>query len=84
MNKNSSTYPLAFDKYNKGEDDLTPAMLRSKEESAPNYIFNSYWLAYWAHSNPTNRYSNLTEIADMFDSMYLPTFTEYAEYDFRN
>jgi len=84
LNQNSSTYPQAFDRYTKGEDDLTPAMLRSKEESAPNYIFNSYWLAYWAHSNPTNRYSNMTEIADMFDSMYMPTFTEYAEYDFRN
>jgi len=46
LNKNSSTYPLAFDKYNKGEDDLTPSILRSKEESAPNFIFNSYWLSY--------------------------------------
>ena len=84
LNKNSSTYPLAFDKYNKGEDDLTPSILRSKEESAPNFIFNSYWLSYWAHSNPTNRYTNLLEMSDLFDSMYLPTFTEYAEYDFRN
>ena len=84
LNQNSSTYPLAFDRYTKGEDDLTPAMLRSKEESAPNHIFNSYWLAYWAHSNPSNRYTNLNEIANMFDNMYMPTFTEYAEYDFRN
>ena len=84
LNKNSSTYPLGYDKYLKGEDDLTPAILRSKEESAPNFVFNSYWLSYWAHSNPTNRYTNMTEIADMFDNMYMPTFTEYAEYDFRN
>lgn len=84
LNKNSSTYPLGYDKYLKGEDDLTPAILRSKEESAPNFVFNSYWLSYWAHSNPTNRYTNVVEIADMFDNMYMPTFTEYAEYDFRN
>ena len=84
LNTNASTYPLAYDKYNKGEEDLTPALLRSKEESAPNHIFNSYWLSYWAHSNPTNRYNNLIDTASMFDNMYLPTFTEYAEYDFRN
>lgn len=84
LNKNSSTYPLGYDKYLKGEDDLTPAILRSKEESAPNFVFNSYWLSYWAHSNPTNRYTNMYEISDMFDNMYMPTFTEYAEYDFRN
>ena len=84
LNKNSSTYPLAYDKYLKGEDDLTPSILRSKEESAPNFVFNTYWLNYWAHSNPSNRYTNILEVSDMFDAMYMPTFTEYAEYDFRN
>jgi len=42
LNKTSSTYPLGYDKYAKGEDDLTPQILRSKEEAAPNYVFNSY------------------------------------------
>jgi hypothetical protein len=39
---NSSQYNLSFDKFNKGEDDLTPNLLKSKEESAPNHIFNTY------------------------------------------
>lgn len=42
LNKTSSTYPLSYSKYLKGEDDLTPQILRSKEEAAPNYVFSSY------------------------------------------
>jgi hypothetical protein len=34
----NTTYDLIL----KGEDDLTPSMLRSKEESAPSYLFSSY------------------------------------------
>lgn len=84
LNKTSSTYPVGYDRYPKGEDDLTPQVLRSKEESAPNYVFNTYWLNYWAHSNPSKRYSNVEDISSVFESAYMPTFTEYAEYDFRN
>ena len=40
--KSASQYSLNFDKFNKGEDDLTPNLLKSKEESAPNHIFNAY------------------------------------------
>jgi hypothetical protein len=39
---NSSQYSLYFDRFNKGEDDLTPNLLKSKEESAPNHVFNTY------------------------------------------
>jgi hypothetical protein len=41
-NNNSSNYALAFDKFLKNEDDLTPNLLKSKEESAPNHVFNTY------------------------------------------
>jgi hypothetical protein len=39
---NASSYNLSFDKFLKKEDDLTPNLLKSKEESAPNHVFNSY------------------------------------------
>jgi len=42
FNKNSSNYPTGFDRFPVGEEDLTPNLLRSKEESAPNHIFSSY------------------------------------------
>jgi len=41
-NTSSSNYALAFDRFLKNEDDLTPNLLKSKEESAPNHIFNTY------------------------------------------
>ena len=37
--KNSSNYPLGFSRY--ASDDLTPEMLKSREEAAPNHIFNT-------------------------------------------
>jgi hypothetical protein len=37
---------LTFDRYEKGADDSAPTLLRSKEESAPNHLFSSYWLNY--------------------------------------
>jgi hypothetical protein len=30
------------------------------------------------------RFKNNTTVSDAFNKMYLPTFTEYAEYDFKN
>jgi heme/copper-type cytochrome/quinol oxidase subunit 2 len=81
---NSSQYSLYFDRFNKNEDDLTPNLLKSKEESAPNHVFNTYWLTYWATSNQVHRYSNNSNIVDMLSRSYLPSFHEYAEYDFKN
>jgi hypothetical protein len=81
---NPAVGPLTFDRFEKGKDDLAPAMLRSKEESAPAYLFNAYWLTYWAHTNPSHRYENTFLVSDTFRDMYLPSFVDYAEYDFRN
>ena len=84
LDTNSTRYGLSFDKFNVGAEDLTPTLLTAKEESAPNHIFNTYWLSYWAHSNQTHRYEMNNTVTNLFDKLYLPTFTEYAEYDFRN
>jgi len=84
LDTNSTQYGLSFDKFQAGEDDLTPNLLKSKEESAPNHIFNTYWLSYWAYSNQSHRYNMNTSVTELFNRLYLPTFSEYAEYDFRN
>jgi hypothetical protein len=81
---NASSYNLSFDKFLKKEDDLTPNLLKSKEESAPNHVFNSYWLTHWSKSNPIHRYENLDQLNSYLDKSYFPTFHEYAEYDFKN
>jgi hypothetical protein len=83
-NNSSSNYALSFDRFLKNEDDLTPNLLKSKEESAPNHIFNTYWKTHWSKSNPNHRYFTLFDINYYFDNLYFPTFHEYAEYDFKN
>jgi hypothetical protein len=72
----------SFDKFNK--DGSSAQLLRSKEESAPSYIFDTYWSTYWANTPNLHRIENIANIDYFTESMYLPTFTEYSEYDFRN
>jgi hypothetical protein len=59
-------------------------MLRSKEETAPTYLFSSYWNTYWSNSNTTHRFNSLYNTSGFVSKFYLPTPTEYAEYDFKN
>jgi hypothetical protein len=43
VTSNSANYSaLSFDRFDKNNEDLTPSMLQSKEESAPNYLFSNY------------------------------------------
>jgi hypothetical protein len=74
----------SYDLILKGEDDLSPSMLRSKEESAPSYLFSSYWLNYWSQTNPYHHYDHLINLNLFFNKNYFPIFNDYAEYDFRN
>jgi len=46
MSSNIYHTNTSFDFFNKGYDDITPMVLRSKEESAPPYVFNTYWSTY--------------------------------------
>jgi hypothetical protein len=84
MSNNPFFTNSSFDFYEKGKDDVTPMVLRSKEESAPSHVFNTYWSSYWALSNIQNRFESINNSHNLMNSFYLPFFTEYAEYDFRN
>jgi hypothetical protein len=42
MSNNSKLFPTKFDFFNKNDDETSPSMFRSKDESAPNYIFSTY------------------------------------------
>lgn len=46
MSSNPNVSNTSYDFFEKNEDDLTPNMLRSKDESAPNHVFNTYWSSY--------------------------------------
>jgi hypothetical protein len=42
MSNNPYFTNTSFDFYSKGKDDVTPMVLRSKEESAPTHAFDTY------------------------------------------
>jgi hypothetical protein len=84
MSNNPHFTNTSFDFFNKGKDDVTPMVLRSKEESAPMHTFNTYWSSYWALSNFDNRTEVIQNSHNLLNKFYFPFFTEYAEYDFRN
>jgi hypothetical protein len=59
-------------------------MLRSKEETAPSYLFTSYWNTVWSNSTLSHRFKTLNNVSTFASSFYLPTPPQYAEYDFKN
>lgn len=73
-----------FDRYAKLNEDLTPTIFNSKEETAPNYLFANYWLTYWSNTNVDNRIKNILKNSQINSMFYMPRITEFAEYDFRN
>lgn len=75
---------LDYTKYVNNDDEALPSLMKSKEESAPNYLFNAYWLTYWASSSQSHRLSQVVNNIGNLSSSYLPLVTNYAEYDFKN
>jgi hypothetical protein len=74
----------SYDFFPKGQDDVTPMVLRGKEESTPIHVFNTYWSSYWSLSNFKNRLYSIDNSIKLYSTFYFPFFSEYAEYDFKN
>ena len=64
-------------------ENSNPLLLQSKEESAPNIIFETYWNTYWKHINDKRINFIQTHNSSTLTS-YFPLITEYIEYDFKN
>lgn len=73
-----------FDRYSPINDELTPSLLNSKEETAPNYLFSNYWLTYWSNIKQSHRINNMINNQTLNSLFYIPRITEFAEYDFKN
>ena len=78
-NKNSVTMEI-----NSKKGDIVKILLGADSESTPSSAFSAYWNMFWRNSNPNLRVSNAIESSLAGDVFYLPLFTNYAEYDFRN
>jgi hypothetical protein len=75
---------LGYDRVNEFSSSETPDILRGKEDTAPDYLFNTYWHSYWKNLSLSNSYNNSMENNKKFEEFYLPNIAEYSEYDFRN
>jgi hypothetical protein len=62
----------------------TPSVLQGKEELMPNFLQSIYWNFYWLSSTPSLRLSNVQNLNNLNTIFYLPLFTLYYDYDFRN
>lgn len=81
-----SSFPITFsyDKVMPYSNDDSPAVLRGKEDSAPNYLFTSHWLTYYSNLNLHHKYAMSFNNVNKSAHLYLPTPLTYAEYDFKN
>ena len=53
-------------------------------EKTPRAVNTAYWSTFWATTNPSHRVSSALKANLERTSFYLPTFTNYSDYDFRN
>lgn len=58
-------------------------ILQGRREGALTPITGAYWQRFWANSNTDLRIDSVVEAFET-DSSYLPNFTNYYDYDFRN
>jgi len=53
-------------------------------EKTPRAINTAYWSTFWSTTNPTHRLSSTLQAHTDRTHFYLPLFTNYSDYDFRN
>jgi heme/copper-type cytochrome/quinol oxidase subunit 2 len=58
-------------------------LLQSKEESSPNFFFETYWLTYW-NSFINKKKLIFLNYSDNLFNFYLPFLVDYIDYDFKN
>lgn len=63
---------------------LTGDLFVGSREKTPRSLNTSYWSTFWANVNPTHRVSTLLALNSQRAHFYLPIFTNYSDYDFRN
>lgn len=84
----SSNNPLSsLSDYDDLKDTLIeniPNVLQGKEESTPGTLTSIYWNFYWANTNVEWKFYNSSKYHSIHNSFYLPMFSFYYDYDFRN
>ena len=61
-----------------------PTVLQGKEDSTPPALTSIYWNFYWSNTNVEWKLYNSSKYHAIHNSFYLPMFSFYYDYDFRN
>jgi len=75
---------LSYDKLNKYATRDIPSILGGKEEISPEYLFNTYWNSYYRNINKGNSFKVILSNLNRLKTCYIPSISEYSEYDFKN
>jgi hypothetical protein len=59
-------------------------ILRGKRDGAPSFLNSTYWKMFWLNSSPTLRFDSVLKSNLLTKLEYIPSFTDYYDYDFRN
>lgn len=74
----------AFDRILPNSNEDETKMLKGKEESAPSFVFNTYWYSFYNNMSMRHNYENIYTNFIKSQKVILPNIVEYSEYDFRN
>jgi hypothetical protein len=84
----SSNHPasslIEYDNLSNTLIDNIPNVLQGKEESTPTTLTGIYWNFYWANSNVEWKLYNSSKYHSLHNFFYMPMFSFYYDYDFRN
>jgi hypothetical protein len=88
VNSIHSNNPLSqthsFDRLLPDSQGEVSEMLKCKEESAPGFIFDSYWYSHYKNLSLLSNYNSIIDNLYNIKKSSLPNIVEYSEYDFRN
>ena len=70
-------------KVNIKKDKLSP-ILSGRSDSSLASLRSNYWQMFWANTNPDFRINQSIKMVNNQEFFYLPLFTNYYDYDFRN
>lgn len=84
LSNNPGINSINYDNLSNTDVEEVPTPLQGKEESMPSYLTGIYWNFYWSNSNINWKIYNNLNYHSIHKSFYLPMFSFYYDYDFRN
>ena len=84
VSNNPATSLIDYDNLSNTLIDNIPNVLQGKEESTPVALTSIYWNFYWSNSNVEWKLYSSSKYHTIHNSFYMPMFSFYYDYDFRN